>query len=376
MLETCDRVTSMILADLQNPVILDLLPEVEGIDLTDFGEQSEYLRVGEWIALPISHVSCRINDVSDPEILDETGAFLGILCLTSKLTDAMPGTLTQWQYVAYLTDVDRCGAGQPHSFRKNYLVIKASQLDSYVEKYMKTAPLWGGFSHHSVTASLSRNCETITAIPGIIFPTRFHESSFSKYVSSGNAFDRFLRLYHCVELIFDFIFLKSVQKLGNDMVGYAAISRSLGKSELDKLKLILNKFCDDWESIASKFGPLKYFEDKSFAIFQDHTKEGNPLTDPVSWSRIVSACRAGQTTKADFISLKICNSNNNPYENMVAKIASYWIYRVRSSIAHSRVSEFLFEENDENFIVDFVELLLEEVVKQIFSSSELSDLML
>lgn len=201
--------------------------------------------------------------------------------------------------------------------------------------------------------------------------TKHHHMAFSRYVSASNAFERFLRLYHNLELIFDFIIMKSIQKLGDDMVGFGTLSRAHGRTELDRLKYILVECCESWENIAAKFHGVVTFESKAAEIFQEHTKEGNPL-DELRWSRVIEACQSGQTAMVNFTTAKLCKPND--YERFIASIAAYWIYRVRSSIAHSRVSEFLFEDSDEKFIVDFAERLLLEVVRQVLSSSKLASL--
>lgn len=359
----------MNLVELHIPEVLDRLPSVDGVDPNDVGEQSGFLRVGEWLALPVTRVACHIDTQTDPEILDETGMSLGTLCLTTKLADVEPTALTKWQYVSYLADVDAAGAGRSHVFQKDYVVLNVSHLNEYLEKYYKSAPVWGGFSHSSIANSVSRECTTLVAKAGIVFPTRFHEMAFSRYVAASNSFERFLRLYHSLELIFDFIIMKSIQKMSDDMVGFGAISRAHGRTEIDRLKYILVGYCDDWESIAAKFAPVAGFEAVAKEIFQDHAKEGNPI-QPQKWQKMVDSCRAGQTTQADFTAAKLCDANH-PYALLVSNIAAYWIYRVRSSIAHSRISEFLFEGSDEDFIVDFAEGVLAEVVTQVFSNSKL-----
>lgn len=365
----------MLLADLQNPDNLESLPIVDGIDPSITNEQSGYLQVGEWLALPVSQVTCRIDGRTDPEILDETGGSLGTLCLTDKLEGLDLQALTKWQYVAYLADVEAVGAGRPHTFQRNYVVLNERYLNNYLEKYYHSAPIWGGFSHLPPAVAVKREYETLTAREGIVFPTRFHEMAFSRYISANNAFERFLRLYHSLELIFDFIIFKSIQKLGNDMVGFGAISRAHGKSELDRLKYILAMCCEDWEGIADKFRPITKFQSKAVSIFQDHTKDGNPLGESGRWLKVCENCLAGQTTEVDFKNARIIDNKDGSYSTIVINISAYWIYRVRSSIAHSRVSEFIFEDSDEEFIVHFVEGILEEVVRQVFSSSKLKSLM-
>lgn len=362
----------MLLADLQNDSVLERLPTVDGISLSDVGELSGFLRVGEWVALPVNQVACRIDGSSDPEICDEGGASIGTLCLTEKLAGVSPAALTTWQYVAYLADVEASSAGASHVFKLDYVILKSDLVPDYIEKYLKSAPIWGGFSHKPVSDAVSREYDVMVARAGMKFPTRFHDMALSRYVSASNAFDRFLRLYHSIELIFDFIIMKSIQKLDDDMVGFGSISKSYGKSELDRLKYLFSEYCYDWAEIAGKFSAVSQFSERAEEIFQDHTKDGNPLSS--KWEKFLTQCIADQVSSADFLASRICDNGNNSYEKIVPYVAAYWIYRVRSSIAHTRVSEFLFEESDEEFIVDFAEPLLLEVVRQIFSSPRLEAL--
>ncbi|NES18002.1 MAG: hypothetical protein F6K41_03525 [Symploca sp. SIO3E6] len=57
----------------------------------------------------------------------------------------------------------------------------------------------------------------------------------------------------------------------------------------------------------------------------------------------------------------------NKYETIIIKIAAYWIYRVRSCIAHNRIGEYIMLPEDEEFIVEFAEPLLREVLYQVFT---------
>jgi hypothetical protein len=361
----------MLPAEFQNAAILDLLPIVEGISPANATSQGGYLRINDLVALPVNQVARHIDGRVDGEILDEAGVSIGTLCLTAKLNSVGPNALTKWQYVAYLADISVSNVGQPHSFQKNYLILKAAHFDEYLKKYHDTAPVWGGFSHSPSSSIASNEHTVIRALPDIIIPTKYHHMAFSRYVSASNAFDRFLRLYHNLELIFDFMIMKSIQKLGDDMVGFGALSRAHGRTELDRLKYILVECCESWEEIAAKFHGLVNFESKAAEIFQEHAKDGNPLDD-LRWDKVIEACQSGQTAAVNFTTAKLCKTNE--YARFVASIAAYWIYRVRSSIAHSRVSEFLFEDSDEKFIVDFAERLLLEVVRQVLSSAKLASL--
>ena len=51
---------------------------------------------------------------------------------------------------------------------------------------------------------------------------------------------------------------------------------------------------------------------------------------------------------------------------LIINIATYWIYRVRSSIAHSRIGEYVMSTSDEEFVVEIAEPLLRSVLVQVF----------
>jgi hypothetical protein len=77
----------------------------------------------------------------------------------------------------------------------------------------------------------------------------------------------------------------------------------------------------------------------------------------------------GTLKNTDLIAARLLGKGT--FESFVSSVAAYWIYRVRSSIAHSRVGEFLFLEADEQFITDFAEPLLLDVVMQVFENPKL-----
>ena len=55
------------------------------------------------------------------------------------------------------------------------------------------------------------------------------------------------------------------------------------------------------------------------------------------------------------------------YKTFILNLASYWIYRIRSSIAHSKIGEYQLSYTDEAFMIEFAEPLLQEIVIQCFT---------
>ena len=60
------------------------------------------------------------------------------------------------------------------------------------------------------------------------------------------------------------------------------------------------------------------------------------------------------------------NRSNEEYSKLIIDIAVYWIYRIRCSIAHNRIGEYVMSIDDEEFVVNVVEPLLKEVLIQLF----------
>lgn len=80
---------------------------------------------------------------------------------------------------------------------------------------------------------------------------------------------------------------------------------------------------------------------------------------------------SGNINESTLDSLKITNSNN-PIETFLPKLISFWIYRVRCSIAHNKIGEYILSWEDENFITDFAEPLIKEVLNQCFKNEKVN----
>lgn len=62
------------------------------------------------------------------------------------------------------------------------------------------------------------------------------------------------------------------------------------------------------------------------------------------------------------------NSMNTPekHKSFILAIATYWIYRIRCSIAHHKIGEYMMGYDDEEFVVEFAEPLLKEIILESF----------
>jgi hypothetical protein len=149
------------------------------------------------------------------------------------------------------------------------------------------------------------------------------------------------------------------------------------RSELERLKSIIKDFCSDLETVARLMTKLEPFLDRAEEMFQIHTKEGNPLGpdrngDDKKWTAFRAVVKAGTVDRIEFLN-KVAKGEN--FDEFICKLAAYQIYRIRSSIAHSRIGEYLLSAEDDKMIASFGLPLLTEVATQIFASQPLSDLL-
>lgn len=349
----------------------DVLPVVEGVDPSTAASAGEYLAVSGLVAIPITHVNASVRTEEDLEFRDEGGAQLGTICFSRRLIEVDPSTLTRWQYVAYLADVSPGALDQPYTFQSDYLVLDEPYLADYAARYMDSAPLWGKFSHvPTPPLAMQPPSDVVIGHSSITLPTAHHRQAFSRYVQARSAFDRFLKLYHCLELLFDYVILKQMKAVGDDLAGFGRIISLYGVNEIERLKHLIANYCDDKLAIFPRFYPLSCHEEKSAEIFRVYSKSGNPLPDEPSWQKFMKLCAEEQLTEAKLKHERLATDQGSR-DKLATNLSAYFIYRIRSSIAHSKVGEFLFLDSDEELIVNFAEPLLLEIVIQVFSNQNL-----
>ena len=347
---------------------------VEGIDPTSAKLVRGYLAVSGLVVIPIHAVGSFIGRDDDIELQDKNGSAAGTVCFTNSLGQVVASDLTRWQYAAFLAEVETSQIGAEYSFRGNYVVVDEGFAQDYLDNYSAGAPLWGGYSHVPLAVrEAGPNPGYIVGNPDIQLPTVFHEQALNRYIEATNAFDRFLKLYHTLELLFDYVVLKQMRQVGDDLQQFGKIMNDYERPEIDRLRFLIQNYCGDSSVIADGFSAVCLHLAKAEEIFQNHAKTGNPLKEAHRWGEFIALANAGAFAEADFRSKNFVNKNTS-YLTFVSSLAAYWIYRVRSSIAHSRVGEFLFVDSDEKFITEFAEPLLLDVVNQVFENSRLKHL--
>lgn len=349
----------------------------EGLVIDDVVQGDKHVSIGEHSVFLVEAVYCPIDRaILAVDVKSSDGNDLGLLLLLKGREVSSFSELSLSEFLSYLIEVPFPQVGiLPYVFNNDYFVAVDNRGLEYRENYFDAAPIWGQFTHIRMPAIATKTISSIVAVDKIAIPSQHHREVFSRYVHSINPLERYLRLYHCVELLFDAVVVLKIKSLGPDIRDFSTIMADHGKSELERLKAIAKGFVTDHERLASFFPQMANFEPLALKVFQDFSKEGNPVNPKdqnVRWSRLLAKLRAGQYSNADIDpTIRV----QEPYSDFIAKLAVYWIYRIRCSIAHSRVGEFILEDRDHAFVTEFGEPLLLEFVRQIFTSQSLHDLL-
>lgn len=350
-------------------------------DITHFSEHDGICTLNGMIPIQVDAVSFSYEGDEDIEIYDERGNYLGVLCICKAITDINIESITDARYIAYINEVDKdtFRFPLPYKFIKNYLVIDVCEYDDYKNNYMDSAPIWGGFFHSNAASNLHQayrfKPSRLIARPRIILPTDYHKESCIRSVVQPYAFERFLKLYHLLELIFDWNLVQQIKSLNNDLQGIGQLLNQYSNNkEFDRLKKLLkskyNTGTLDVDKIADCLNEINSTDylAKGIKIFFEYSKDSDPYTQKnrTPFSDLMSQGGFKRTnTKEKNTNIK--GIANDGYDDLVIDFSVYCIYRVRCCIAHNRIGEYVMSNDDEGFVVEFAEPLLREVLCQIFS---------
>lgn len=350
------------------------LEQIEDVNPSTATTHEGYLSVSGRIAMPIDGVSWALDRSEDVPIVDEQGAYLGVLCLVTGREPTQVTELTRWQYTALLADATSPEAisGEVR-FSRDYAVIDAEAFARYQQNYQRGAPLWGGFHHGSSSPDHLGQVNALVARPSIEAPTEHHARSFRLITRATGPREQFLRTYHTLELLFDYVTFRRFVAAGEDLHDFGKIMSSYHRGELERLRSIIADFCRDYEKIAEKLVRLTPYLSRAEEMFQAHGKDGNPFKDDIKWKRYAALIESGSLDATGARKEKLISSPDG-FPDLISTTAAYHVYRIRSSIAHSRIGEFLLNDADDEFISDFGLGLVSEVALQVFSSEHLSAL--
>lgn len=351
-------------------------------DTPDFSEEEFYI-------FDVNSISPFIKGAL-VEIKDDDGYVLGYLVTqlsTGQNIGESPSLIIAASAYSYIKN-NYVGQEEPpplsddfesigYEILKPILLIHASQVSEYIANYMDGCELWGGFSHQEQARNENLIVEEIKAYKGIRYPTDEQKNKILDSVHSNNSFDRFLKKYQLIELLYDYILIARLRTIDPSLSHFRHTMNSYTKDECETLKEIINQYVDEPSKYLSVLYDASNYEDVVLDIFKKHSKDSNPLKDDTNWGRFWLAVKSQKLSSADMVGSmeyrfhKDCHKDITHYNKALNNIVAYWIYRVRCSIAHYKIGEFIFSSEHEEFVVKIVEKLLDEVLFQIFSNNVL-----
>ncbi|MCA6515526.1 MAG: hypothetical protein IM577_08000 [Chitinophagaceae bacterium] len=324
----------------------------------------DFYSIKNQVAFPIfiSHSYDRTSEI--PVKSDEGNEIGRILFLANNEIDDIR-SLPEDKLICFFRDNDLSHINaENYIFKYDYLIIDRNQIEQYCA-IKKTSPIWGSYFHleHLPSISFQKKYKPseIKIIPEVKINNQIYFENLHLSIHEPNPFNRFLKLYHLIELQFDMHTAEKIIELHNQGGKEKEISSLLKeyqREDINRLISIIRQRCNGINSLAIRLNKIKQFEGKARKIFYDYGKESNPLklTD---FNSILN--------ENDLFSENVINAiGGYIYPVLIQKLCSYWIYRIRSSISHNKFGEYIMDINDEEFIVEFGEPLLKEVVTQCF----------
>ncbi|MGK7246069.1 hypothetical protein ACSPAH_12445 [Buttiauxella agrestis] len=340
-----------------------------------------------YVLVPVKAIEKSISVVSadDIEIFTPNGNAIGFLCpVAYPENEHVIARLNELRLFAFFAEsLDSSQQSDVHSFVNHYVAIEASEFN-YYKTVMSTSEYWGGYTHKDLNPSNSRVIGEIIIHEGIKIPSINHEESIVLAVHSASSFERFLKYYHQIELLFDSLFISRLKNINSaDLKDYAAIIKEFNhgkKSELDTFRYILKNYLGDYTTIINKMKLVQNHINIANDMFFMLGKETNPLKNSDEWTVLIDLLSSDSLDPISSFTgrqvsgstVKLINKNNQSlFNDFIVNLCSYWIYRIRCCIAHNKIGEYIFSYNDESFVSDFGEHLLLEIIKDVFSNPTL-----
>jgi len=343
--------------------------EVEDInsyfETFDVKKVNDHYSINELVALPIL-TSYSFNRNSDIIIKTKRGTEIGKILFLKDSDIKDIRSLPEEKLICFFKDHDSPQISEEkYTFKNDYLLIKKRNFNSY-NKNKKLSALWGSFFHIEELPSISfekrNSLNEIRIITDLKIENPIYFENLLLSINEPNPFNRFLKLYHLIELQFDMHTAEKIVELhrqGKKEKEISNLLKEYQREDLNRLTSIIRQRCTNIENLVICLNKIKPFKEKAKKLFYDYGRESNPLNKQSDFNKILD--------NPDLFSESVINSIGGfSHSILIPKICSYWIYRIRSSISHNKFGEYIMDKNDEEFIVEFGEPLLKELVIQCF----------
>ena len=359
----------MFIQDILELIDEDVFDELDEGDIEALNDN--LFSIKNFVPVKIEEISSHFDTTFDCEIKNSNGDSIGFICFKRKLENFTG--FTDYQKAAYLFDSSKSNfeAGE-YFISNNYVVLKKIHFDEYFEKYIQSAPVWGGFCHEPIQNTYQINKDHIVARE-IQLPTIHHQETINRAIKQPYAFERFLKTYHLIELLFDYDLVTEIKSLPDELNGYSNLLKEFTKrEELPRLNKVINKRQDkiNFNLLINILNQVVGYAQKAEEIFFIHGKDGNPIKsdeNKTSLDKFREILSRPNPFEKDNLKLTIGSvAKEEKYKKFLIELCTYWIYRIRCSIAHYKIGEYLMGYDDEEFIVEFVEPILKQIVLDCF----------
>lgn len=317
------------------------------------------------IAIEIKSISTKYNKEDDIEIKNQEDVFMGLLCFKENINYKPINQLTEWQLTAFYKGINNQNLSEPISY--DYLIIDENLYSDYINEYKESAPIWGGFSHEDIVEKpYNKVIDNIVAVKGIKYPTITHKNNAIWAINQIYVFERFLKLYHMLELVFYYDWVQGIKNLNDNTLFEVEKFVMFNKEEISQLNSIITKRCRNIETVVNHMNKYSDFKETCNKIFFEYGKTSNPIKEKQidKFNTLIESKDFGFDNYKD--KMGNVNYNQDNYKNDIVKLVSYWIYRVRCSIAHNKIGEYILTHRDEQFMVEFIEPLIVSLVSECF----------
>jgi hypothetical protein len=281
-------------------------------------------------------------------------------------------SLSIFQFYAYLSECQVVDITLPdYTFKHNYLLIHKDFIDEFHLKYSSTSSVWGGFKiseNISVINYYKKQISTISIPDELKELDTYAQDSIFRALDQKHSFERFLKLYHLLELEFDYSLIKKIQALNitthSNLIG--GLLNEYTRTENDRLYDLISSKCSSINNLALKLNGIKPYKALGEQIFINFgkIKGGNLfLSDSTKYNALLNDVDSFVSTSSVNTYAKIGLSD---YNRFIHTVTAYWIYRIRCSIAHFKIGEYILTRDKEEFIVEFAEPLIKEVLIQFY----------
>jgi hypothetical protein len=343
-----------------------------------------------YVVFPIKGYSSNITLESDIPLYGNDEEEIGIICIPSAQELSLFSGLTNAMIICLIMDYSLLE--DEHSAREVFLgkidfpqsneylissscvLVECQFSDDYDLKYKNSSAIWGGFTHDDLRTSYKKTVRSLSVIDKIEIPTNEHQMKLSESIFSSNGFDRFLKKYHLLELLYDYLYIAKLRTVDNGLLEYRCILGEYSKDDIVNLKKMFSLYVIDVRNILAIILSSIEFKSKMHIIFQIHSKDSNPLKNEIDWNKFWNFIDTENFSDENYRN-KQYKIGKKSLNEIVLDICAYWIYRVRCSIAHNKIGEFIFSPCDEKFIVDFAERIIDIISAQVFSNSDLNVLL-